>query len=163
MLLALAGPSRAQQTPSPQQSQLLQYAINLQSNVTELIRSSDDSLYTEIGNDGNYATLDTYGNTCLNKLETCSDGFTFIFDLRIVYSSSQGSVLLASTGGHSPYATSGIYLTQTSARGENYLEFGVCLNEILYKAQVNCSTKTHKISSFHNAAFIIFLSGKIYF
>ena len=137
-----------QSMPQQQQQQSLatpvqQYALNLQANVTELLRPSDDFIYSD--ND-TFATLDTYLNTCLNKMETCSDGFTIIFDIRLVYPSrdqaGRSSLVLATSGGHSPYSPAGFHLTQTNSRGENYLEFGLCFNDNLYKSHVRSTLYT---------------------
>jgi hypothetical protein len=111
------------------------YTINLQSNTSGPLLTKTDQYYK----------LDSYLNLCLSKLETCDNGVTLIFDLKLLYPnianqteyiSSYGRTVLASSGGDSPYSTAGFYLHQFSVRGDNYLEFGLSSYNDIYKTKV---------------------------
>jgi hypothetical protein len=109
-------------------------ALNLQSN-------SSGPLLTKIDQ---YYKLDSYLNLCLNKLETCDNGLTLMFDVvlayqnfdKIDYSPNYGRTVLISSGGESPYSTAGFYLHQVSVRGDNFLEFGLSIYGDTYKTKV---------------------------
>lgn len=96
--------------------------------------------------DTDYLYLDTYINNCLARVDSCQNGFTVAFNLNVLYqttkTSSQdsnfnnGRVVLASSGGDSPFSNGGFYLHQVNIRGENYLELGVSLRNQLYSTKV---------------------------
>jgi hypothetical protein len=96
--------------------------------------------------DDSFVYVDSYMNPCLNKLETCANGITLVVNVTVVnsnayarneYGHSAGRQVLLTSGGDNSYAYGGFYLHQISARGENYLEFGLGLYENIYKSQVN--------------------------
>jgi hypothetical protein len=99
--------------------------------------------------DNSYAYVDSYSNPCLNRLETCANGITLVVNITVTSSASYaptdygftaGRTVLLSSGGDSAHMPGGFYLHQVNARREQYLEFGLSLNENIYKSQVRVLT-----------------------
>ena len=110
--------------------------------MTDLTRNSSSSAVIL---DPSYNYFDTYNNTCLSKNEACASGFTIVFNLTLSNVSSfnpydfgyyNGRVVLASSGGDSPYSTAGFYLHQVNVRGDSYLEFGIALYNQIFTTKV---------------------------
>ncbi len=111
----------------------------------QVLNLKADSLRNFMSHDVNYTYVDTYSNTCLNKLETCTSGISLVINVtvrnqimndKLDLSDDYGRIVLVSSGGDSPYNFGGFYLIQYSVRGENYLEFGIGLFKEEFKIQV---------------------------
>ncbi len=95
-------------------SVLLEDMIDLKSNSSGLLSVRES-----------FFRLDSYVDVCLNKFERCDNGFTVLFNVSLSFLLQDGLVVLASSGGDSPYTLGGFYLHQIKKYGENYIEFGI--------------------------------------
>lgn len=109
--------------------------INLQSDFDTFLAYQDDK----------YTYKDSYFDTCLNKISVCRNGTTWVFNLNLLYpvkndktntGYNYGRTVLFSSGGDSPYTTGGHYLHQINARGEDYIEFGLSVQNTIFQSKV---------------------------
>jgi hypothetical protein len=79
--------------------------------------------------------LDLSINDCLYNISLCDAGVTLIFNVTLVFTNDDRTVLF-STGGDSTYSPGGFYLHQVNTRGDKYLEFGYALQDGLTTVKV---------------------------
>jgi len=130
---------------------ILLKSIQIESALTLELRQNTTA--APLTKDASYYYLDTYINTCLGRIDSCSNGFTVVFNLSLAFnqaakaslnsfdtSYTNGRIVLASSGGDSPFSNGGFYLHQINVRNDKYLEVGVSNRNDLYSTRVYLDT-----------------------